>query len=153
MKNMSVGTEEYNHWTLKTKVEETDETWLGIQWNSLIGLAFFLFTLIWKIKERKPVCSKWGLNVRKEEDKKLLKFYSLWFKLILIYENRNLTDDQSEAVLFYILLPLMQKEINRKLHTERRLTKNSSWITSINILFFIRTFSFFQNKTQTSTHT
>ena len=51
MKNMSVGTEEYNHWTLKTKVEETDETWLGIQWNSLIGLAFFLFTLIWKIKK------------------------------------------------------------------------------------------------------
>lgn len=28
-----------------------------------------------------------------------------------IYENRNLMDDQSEAVLFYILLPLMQKEI------------------------------------------
>ena len=110
MKNMFVGTEEYNHWTLKTKVEETDEICLGIQWNILIGLAFFLFTLIWKIKERKPVCSKWGFNVRKEEYKKLLKFIVYVSNWLLFMRIRALWTINQRQYCF-IFSYLMQKEI------------------------------------------
>ena len=44
--------EEDDHWELKTKVKERDETLQGTKCEILLGLASFLFTLIWKIKGR-----------------------------------------------------------------------------------------------------
>ena len=44
--------EEDDHWELKTKVKERDETLQGTKCEILSGLASLLFSLIWKIKGR-----------------------------------------------------------------------------------------------------
>ena len=40
--------EKTDHGQLKTNVKERDETWVGTKSNTLMGLAFFFFILIWK---------------------------------------------------------------------------------------------------------
>ena len=47
-----IAVEEDDHWELKTKVKERDETLQGTKCEIVLGLAFILFTLIWKIKGR-----------------------------------------------------------------------------------------------------
>ena len=45
---MYIGVEGGDHGELKTNVNETHETWVGTEYNIIIGLAFVMFTLIWK---------------------------------------------------------------------------------------------------------
>ena len=43
------------HGELKTTVKEADETWMGTKSYTLMVLAFFLFILIWKNKNKSNI--------------------------------------------------------------------------------------------------
>lgn len=49
---MHAGVNKDNHWEMKINVKETDETWVVKKSNTQMGLAFFLFILLWRVKKK-----------------------------------------------------------------------------------------------------
>lgn len=50
---MHAGVNKDDHWEMKNNVKETDEIWVVKKSNTQMGLAFFLFILLWRVKKKK----------------------------------------------------------------------------------------------------
>ena len=74
----NIRVEKTDHGELKTNVKEREETWVGTNSNTLMGLAFFLFILIWK-KLKKKIKHSEGTMSGREEDNNLNFPYCLFF--------------------------------------------------------------------------
>ena len=70
-----IAMEEDDHWDLKTKVKETNETLQGTKCEILLALASILFTLIWKIKGRKNQSNQ--MKAQCEEEMTIISFLYL----------------------------------------------------------------------------
>ena len=71
--------EKTDHGELKSNVKERDETSVGTNSNTLMGLAFFLFILIWKKLKKKLFKHSEGTMSGREEDNNLNFPYCLFF--------------------------------------------------------------------------
>lgn len=50
---MHAGVNKDDHWEMKNNVKETDEIWVVKKSNTQMGLAFFLFILLCRVKKKK----------------------------------------------------------------------------------------------------